>query len=377
MLRKIFLLIIILTVLLFCSCQSSTVTEKEGSTTPVFSVFHYQDEVPNYLTADLDVQVPQSDFLCPLYQTKMFHMSYEEFEEIKEFVLQDDTITREINQEEENYTLYETDTSAGEVLVYEVGVYASGVFYIAKEYNDVAPIRNIFTDDSINQWWSEEDLAGVDSDLNCASRQEVIDELTEFLARLNIFVVEPAEIYSFDQKSLSILSQKYNAASDEEFHMREEWSEKDECYVVLFKEKINSLPILSAFTNSYIENNIAPTTIEFVYQNGRIIKLSIDNPYSSSEVYDQVSLLPFESIKESLHKKYESLIWDGSPEKEIESVELVYYADYKDDTKEAICLRPVWVFEVKNSVEGVEGISGSYSTHIMFDAETGKEVSGT
>lgn len=372
--KKVFFLACILAMLLLCSCQPPTVKEIEGSTTPVFSTYRYQDEIPNYLTADLEVQIPQSDFLCPLYRTKMFHMPYETFEQVKETVLQDNKIVREEKQEEENYILYDITTSAGEVLVYEKGTYASSIMYSDPEdYYDLAPMVNIFTYNGENQWYSEEDLIGVNEELNFASRQEVVDRLTEFLTKLNIFVVEPAEIYSLNQQTLSALSEQHNKAMDEEFHIKEEWSQKDECYVVIFEEELNGLPILSAFTNSYIDNTIKPTTIEFVYQNDRFVSMDIENPYSSSEVYDQVSLVPFEDIVKALHQKYDSLIWDGSQEQEIKSVKLAYYADYQDDTKEDICLRPVWVFEVENAVEGTYG---SYSTHIMFDAETGKEVSG-
>lgn len=384
MIKKKFIIVGVLTILSLCSCQSSTVTDKEGSTTPVFSTYHFQDEITDYLTADIDVQVPQSDFLCPVYQTEMFQMSYEEFEQVKEQVLKDDTITYENTTEEKQdeymYTNYSTSTSANESIVYSRGVYGVSFFYASEEVDNLSFIEQIFTDNTITQWWSEEDLERVEEELDFASRQETVEVLTEFLSQLRISVTEETEVYALDRQALESLAEKHNESMvyevNDEHKIKKEWAKEDECYVVVFREELNSLPVLSEFNNSNAMNEIEETEINFIYQNGEIIAFSICNPYCDSEQYDQVALLPFEDIIKALHKKYDSIIWeDDAAEQEIKSIELVYYAGYMDDTKEKICLRPVWVFEISNPVP-IKGVSGSYSTHIMFDAETGKEVIG-
>ena len=382
--KKTFFPAYILAALLLCSCRSTIGVETEGtagSTEPVFSSYQYQDEIAGCLTADVEIQIPQSDFLCPLYQTKMFQMSYEDYEQIKESVFKDKTLSSQDRIEEDDFTYYSETTESDELLNYSQGTYGSGLYYHSPQYDSI--MTRPFTDNNSIPWWSEEDLERTGEELAFASRQETIEKLSDFLEEMfHISVADQAEIYALDQQALKTLAQKSNEDTGDVvdktgkvYKTKEEWSKEEECYTVIFQEKLNSLPILTDFNNSNAMNAIEPTSIEFIYQNGEIIYFDIENPYRDSEPYDQVKLLPFDDIADAMHKKYDSVIWDEDEEQTVQSVELVYYADFLDEEKMDIRLRPVWIFEVSNSIEA-SGKKVKQLTHILFDAETGKEVIG-
>lgn len=171
------------------------------------------------------------------------------------------------------------------------------------------------------------------------------------------------DILSTDEQSASI---KGDTSENNDYPLKENWSEADDCYQFCFLINVSCVPLSYRFiirdTGTYCGSEVLVR-----FSKDGIINLSVSTPwlvgniaYTTTESISAREV--FEKAKEKLEHvlTYQDLVF--------EKVNLEYqYCQNKDSWQ----LRPIWVVTASHKMEYIEGRSFEY---VYIDALTGKEL---
>ncbi|MCI9139211.1 hypothetical protein D7X25_21800 [bacterium 1XD42-8] len=171
--------------------------------------------------------------------------------------------------------------------------------------------------------------------------------------------------YETMAKEFMILDKSGEALSTEDFS----WGVEDDCYFYTAVQQQEGLPIYFG-SQDFPEDEESNRPIQVLYSANGIERLEISRLYSFSEPGETVSLLDFNSIVQTVSKKYADIIGTSYTVQRAELYKMpVKSADNTYDVK------IVWLFEVRESgIDSDTGKEYEYTQYMFVDAIDGMEV---
>lgn len=142
-----------------------------------------------------------------------------------------------------------------------------------------------------------------------------------------------------------------------------EWTEADDSWYFLMRQNLQGLPVYSK--NVYLDNTDLDTPIQFLCSRRGIEKIYIDYYFDFQEKKEEVRLLPFDEIAETVAEK-NNKFWK-SGKYEVPKALLCQFVIQKGKEYE---VTPAWIVDVVKT----EG-KNRYLFTMIVNAVTGEEVS--
>ncbi len=216
-------------------------------------------------------------------------------------------------------------------------------------------------------------------DLPFMSCSQAVDEVKEKLAFLGMGEIYEEEVYGLNYHSLQAeekLQKEKGSLTDPRdgsITLKEQWSEKDDCYYMVLHCGIDGIPIYPD-DHGIVENNtvVCGTSIAVCYSLRGFEYLSIYSPYQETSV-DQANLniLDVEEALSAVAKKYENIII--SDPTTITDGELYYVPTLVQRSRDSYKMVPAWCFTVEKIINKNEK-PYTYYDQIIIDAATGGEI---
>ncbi|WP_101696623.1 hypothetical protein [Clostridium minihomine] len=257
--------------------------------------------------------------------------------------------------------------------------------YIRYNTNLGQYIKSVFNSDSNKdkKIFTEKELSG----LSC---EKAIEQAAMIIEELGITPHLPPQIYSLDSKSLQ--KKQDLLTQDEDYNyfveigktkLKDQWTEEDESYYMVFDIESNGLPISSesyAFKNSEVA--VEGSRVTVIVSKAGVQSLEVDGViYEELEKKQPETLIPMAEALESLKQKYEKIILNE--ELTVKRISLVYVpvitgGSTDKQTGEIINkemeLIPAWSFSIDLAYVK-DGQEFTHTTVVQINAVTGKEIS--
>lgn len=167
------------------------------------------------------------------------------------------------------------------------------------------------------------------------------------------------------EKEFMMLDKSGEALSTEEIS----WGVGDDCYFFTAVQRQEGLPVYFG-SQDFPEDEEGNRPIQALYSSNGIERLEISQLYSFSEPGETVSLLDFDTIVETVSKKYGDVIGASYTVKRAELYKMPVKLEGGDYD-----VKIVWLFEVQESgVDSDTGKEYEYTQYMFVDAESGAEV---
>ncbi|TWH60868.1 hypothetical protein DesLBE_5322 [Desulfitobacterium sp. LBE] len=218
-----------------------------------------------------------------------------------------------------------------------------------------------------------------DLDLPFMKRSQAEAEVKKILTEVGISVHDDVETYALDSKALQALEQSMKekgdltSPRDGSIVVKEQWSEEDSIYYMIFRTDIDTIPVYNLEHGSVESNTLVMgSSIYAAYSSRGVEYLDIHYPYEKKAVAEET--LPIISVKEALASvtnKYANIILTEPTI--ITAVEFCYVPTLNSRSREEFRMVPAWVFELE---EHRTIADESYLAHsrMIVDATTGGEI---
>ncbi len=222
------------------------------------------------------------------------------------------------------------------------------------------------------------------AELSFASRENVEASVLRLLSQLGQESPKLKVMYALDKKNLMEVQEEFKKYVEDrdlpiEVNWKENWSESDEKYLLIYNQMVNGLPVIeSSYTDDAKMTSVDGGVIRVIWGSTGIETLHLPISFIVVGKSDSQQIISADEIEQIVADRLNNLIIDQSSE--IVQVRLMYSptstTDVNRDKDTAVELIPVWVATLQKTILNPQDgtIVRTILSDLVFDAYTGKPI---
>lgn len=218
------------------------------------------------------------------------------------------------------------------------------------------------------------------TDLKFESYQAAINKANDLLKELGMDNEQLTVIYSLDYKTMQeqqkILDEHgrfQNPRTGKKDPLKTDWSEKDDCYMMVFSTTIDGFPI-STYSHGSVDDDsfVGGSDLEMYWSNYGVESLNIQYNYSVIKKENKVNIISLDSAIKKIENKYDQIILNNPVT--VTKIALMYLPIVANKKTNKFTLVPTWIFDISQVANTPGSKNEERITNVFINAVSGEEI---